>query len=149
MKDNPDMVISSLNMGALSVTNNLLEIGYLIRSNSLSGKKLVADRLRSFTEFLGGTIVFDSDYPSWEYRENSPLRDTMAAVFEENYGRKPIITSIHAGLECALLSDKLPDTDMVSIGPDMENVHTPDERLSIPSVERTWNYLLSVLKALK
>lgn len=149
MKDNPDMVISSLNMGTLAVTNNSLEIGYLIRSNSLSGKRLVADKLRSFTEFSGGTIVFDSDYPSWEYRENSPLRDTMAEIFEEIYGRKPIITSIHAGLECALLSDKLPDTDMVSIGPDMENVHTPDERLSIPSVERTWNYLLSVLKALK
>lgn len=149
MKDNPDMVISSLNMGELSVTNNSLKIGYLIRSNSLSGKKLVSDKLRSFTEFLGGDIIFDSDYPSWEYRENSPLRDTMARIFEEMYGKKPIITSIHAGLECALLSDKLPNTDMVSIGPDMENVHTPDERLNIPSVERTWNYLLSVLKALK
>jgi len=149
MKNDPDMVISSLNMGELSVTNNSLKIGYLIRSNSLSGKRLVSDKLRSFTEFLGGSIVFDSDYPSWEYRENSPLRDTMADVFEEMYGKKPIITSIHAGLECALLSDKIPDSDMVSIGPDMENVHTPDERLSISSVERTWNYLLSVLKALK
>lgn len=149
MKNEPDMVISSLNMGELSITNNSLKIGYLIRSNSLSGKKLVSDKLRSFTEFLSGDIVFDSDYPSWEYRENSPLRDIMAKVFEEIYGKKPIITSIHAGLECALLSDKIPDADMVSIGPDMENVHTPDERLNIPSVERTWNYLLSVLKALK
>lgn len=149
MKNDPDMVISSLNMGELSITNNSLKIGYLIRSNSLSGKKLVSNKLRSFTEFLGGSIIFDSDYPSWEYREISPLRDIMADVFEKMYGKKPIIASIHAGLECALLSDKIPDADMVSIGPDMENVHTPDERLSIPSVERTWNYLLSVLKALK
>ncbi len=149
MKDNPDMVKSSLNMGELYFDNNLMKIGYLIRSNSLSGKKAVVCKLRSFTEYLGGTAVFDSDYPSWEYRENSPLRDTMVEVFREMYSREPIINSIHAGLECGLLSEKIADADMVSVGPDLEKVHTPDERMNVASVERTWNYLLSVLKKLK
>lgn len=148
MKNDPDMVKSSLNMGELYVDNNLLKMGYLIRSNSLSGKKAVVQKLRSFTEYLGGTAVFDSDYPSWEYRENSPLRDTMVEAFREMYGREPIVTSIHAGLECGLLSEKIKDADMVSIGPDLEKVHTPDERMNVASVERTWNYLLSVLKKL-
>lgn len=149
MKNDPDMVKTSLNMGELYIDNNLLKMGYLIRSNSLSGKKAVVQKLRSFTEYLGGSAIFDSDYPSWEYRENSPLRDTMVSVFKEMYGREPIITSIHAGLECGLLSEKIRDADMVSIGPDLEKVHTPDERMNVASVERTWNYLLSVLKKLK
>lgn len=149
MKNDPDMVKTSLNMGELYIDNNLLKMGYLIRSNSLSGKKAVVQKLRSFTEYLDGSAVFDSDYPSWEYRENSPLRDTMVKVFEEMYGKKPIITSIHAGLECGILSEKILDADMVSIGPDLEKVHTPYERMNVASVERTWNYLLSVLKNLK
>lgn len=149
MKNDPDMVKTSLNMGELYIDNNLLKMGYLIRSNSLTGKKGIVQKLRSFTEYLGGNAVFDSDYPSWEYRENSPLRDTMVKIFKEMYGREPVITSIHAGLECGLLSEKIKDADMVSIGPDLENVHTPCERMNVASVERTWNYLLSVLKSLK
>lgn len=148
MKNDPDMVKTSLNMGELYVDNNLLKLGYLIRSNSLNGKKAIVRKLRSFTEYLGGNAVFDSDYPSWEYRECSPLRDTMVEVFKEMYGREPVITSIHAGLECGLLSEHIKDADMVSIGPDLEKVHTPDERMNVASVERTWNYLLSALKRL-
>ncbi len=148
MKNNPEMVKTSLNMGELSFDNNSLKLGYLIRSNSLSGKKLTVEKLRSFIGFLGGKLTLDSDYPSWEYREDSPLRDIMVEAFKEMYGREPIITSIHAGLECGLLSEKIPGADMVSVGPDLENVHTPDERMNVASVERTWNYLLSVLKKL-
>ncbi len=148
MSNATDAVKSSLNMGELCVENDLLKIGYLIRSNSKSGKTAIMEKLRSFTEYLGGKAVFDSDYPSWEYRESSPLRDLMTRVFEEMYGRKPVVTAIHAGLECGLLGQKLPGADMVSIGPDLENVHTPDERMNVASAERTWNYLLAVLKAL-
>ncbi|MCH5304775.1 MAG: M20/M25/M40 family metallo-hydrolase, partial [Ruminococcus sp.] len=89
------------------------------------------------------------DYPAWEYLPDSSLRDTMAAVYEEMYGEKPIITSIHAGLECGILTEKLPGADMVSIGPSMWNVHTPEECLDIKSCERVWKYLLQVLKMLK
>ena len=123
-------------------------MGYLIRSNSLSGKKLIVEKLCSFIAFLGGNATLDSEYPSWEYREDSPLRDSMVEAFKEMYGKEPVITSIHAGLECGLLSEKIENADMVSIGPDLENVHTPDERMNVASVERTFNYLLSVLKKL-
>lgn len=148
MKNNPDMVKTSLNMGELSFDNNLFKLGYLIRSNSLSGKKLITEKLCSFVGYLGGAASSNSEYPSWEYRENSPLRDIMAETFKEMYGKEPIITSIHAGLECGILSEKIPEADMVSIGPDLENVHTPDERMNVASVERTFNYLISVLKKL-
>lgn len=146
MKDNPDVVLSSLNMGELCIENDVLKAGYLIRSNSQGGKTEIVEKLTSFTEYLGGRVVTDSDYPSWEYRESSPLRDLMTGIFERIYGRKPVITAIHAGLECGLLGQKLPGADMVSIGPDIENVHTPDERMNVASVQRTWDYLLAVLK---
>lgn len=148
MKDNPDAVLSSLNMGELCIENDVLKTGYLIRSNSQGGKTEITEKLSAFAEYLGGKAVFDSDYPSWEYRESSPLRDLMTEVFVEMYGRLPVVTAIHAGLECGLLGQKLPGADMVSIGPDIENVHTPDERMNIGSVLRTWDYLLAVLEAI-
>ena len=148
MKDNPDAVLSSLNMGELCIENDVLKTGYLIRSNSQGGKTEITEKLSAFAEYLGGKAVFDSDYPSWEYRESSPLRDLMTEVFVEMYGRLPVVTAIHAGLECGLLGQKLPGADMVSIGPDIENVHTPDERMNIGSVMRTWDYLLAVLEAI-
>ena len=73
----------------------------------------------------------------------------MVSEFKEMYGREPVVEAIHAGLECGLLSDKLPGLDAVSFGPDMEEIHTPNERLSIPSVERTYNYLCRVLSSFK
>ncbi len=148
MSNDTRMVKSSLNMGELYTEGGIMKMGYLIRSNSKNGKNMVMEKLDSFTGFLGGKTVFDAEYPSWEYRENSPLRDLMCEVFVEMYGRLPVIASIHAGLECGLLGQKLPGADMVSIGPDLENVHTPDERMNVASVERTWDYLLAVLKAL-
>lgn len=143
-----EMVKTSLNMGELSFEETKLRLGYLIRSNSEGGKRLTMNKLVSFGRLVGGTVAFDSEYPSWEYRENSPLRDLMTEVFEEMYGRKPVVTAIHAGLECGLLGRKLPGADMVSMGPDLENVHTPDERMNVASVARTWEYLLRVLEKL-
>ena len=104
-------------------------------------------KLRSFTEYLGGTAVFDSDYPSWEYRESSPLRDTMVEAFKEMYGKEPVITSIHAGLECGILAGKLDGLDCISTGPDLENVHTVRERMRLSSVANVWTFVLQLLKA--
>ena len=88
------------------------------------------------------------DYPAWEYRKDSPLRDTMVRIFSETFGRRPEVVAIHAGLECGLLSEKLPGLDCVSIGPDMLDIHTSREKLDIASTRRTWEFLLEVLKAL-
>ena len=88
------------------------------------------------------------DYPGWAYQKESPLREKMAEIYRELYGREPKVQAIHAGVECGLLAYKIPGLDCVSIGPDMKNIHTTEEELSISSTERVWNYLLRVLEAL-
>ena len=98
---------------------------------------------------------FDADfstrgeYPAWEYRKDSPLRSVMEEAFTALYGRSPAVEAIHAGLECGLFSEKLPGLDCVSIGPDLMEIHTPRERMSISSVQRVWAFLLEVLKRSK
>ena len=106
---------------------------------------MVIDKINSFIGYIGGKTELKSDYPAWEYRENSPLREIMVKTYEKMYSSSPKIMSIHAGLECGIFSAKLDDADMVSFGPDMENVHTPDERLNVASTERVWNYLVELL----
>ena len=97
----------------------------------------------------GGTVSISGDYPAWEYRQDSSLRDLMTEVFQEQYGRKPKIEAIHAGVECGILSGKLPGLDCVSIGPNLLDIHTPRERMEIASVQRVWRFVLEVLKRSK
>ena len=102
--------------------------------------------LKYLTETIGGEYIIESDYPAWEYRERSKIRDIVAASYAELFDKQPKLTSIHAGLECGIIFDKLKGIDIVSIGPDLEDVHTPKEKLSIPSTERTWRLLLRILE---
>ncbi|MCC8160765.1 MAG: aminoacyl-histidine dipeptidase [Oscillospiraceae bacterium] len=140
------MVETSLNLGILRADAGTLDMDCLIRSNTENGKRLTMQCLKEFTDCLGGDISFSADYPSWEYRNVSPLRDIMTEVYEKMYAAPPRIEAIHAGLECGLFADKIADIDMVSIGPDIENIHTPRERMSVASVVRTWNFLLKILE---
>ena len=139
------LVQTSVNLGVLNTNGCTVFTEHLARSNASDGLGAVCSKFESFVKYIGGDIECEYDYPAWEYRENSPLRDTMVKVYEEMYGKKPVIAAIHAGLECGIFAEKLDNADMVSFGPDIENVHTPDERLSIASVERGWEYLLKVL----
>lgn len=143
------IVQTSLNMGILITENNRIVADFLIRSNSADEKKSTAEMVTSFAEKLGGKAEQDSDYPAWEYRENSPLRDTMKAVYLEMYGEEPVVTAIHAGLECGIFSKKIENADIVSFGPNNENIHTPNERLNVASAGRCWEYLKEVLKRCK
>jgi dipeptidase D len=147
--DIPNMVQTSLNMGELILENQTLKMGYLIRSNASTGKQLTVQKLQSFVDYLYGKVTFAADYPVWEYRPDSPLRDIMVEAYEQVYAHKPTISSIHAGLECGILSGKIPEADMVSFGPNLENVHTAKERMSISSAVRCWKYLVRVLEMLK
>ena len=147
--DIPFLVQTSSNLGSVSLGHGALNLGFMIRSNTDHGKGETLRRIRALIEGAGGTIVLSDDYPAWEYRQNSPLRDAMVAAYAEMYGENPQICAIHAGLECGILAEKLEGADMVSIGPNMQNVHTPDERLNIKSVKRCWEYLLRVLERLK
>ncbi len=121
----------------------------MIRSNSDADRSRLIRTIRWLAEYAGGAMREGESYPAWEYRKDSPLRDTMAAAYRDLYGKEPVIASIHAGLECGVLSEKLPGADMVSIGPEMNHVHTPMESLDLPSVKRVWEYLLHVMEMLK
>jgi dipeptidase D len=105
-------------------------------------------RLKELAENAGGTYTQMGEYPAWEYRKDSPLRDLMVSTYGDMYGTQPEVVAIHAGLECDLLSEKLPGLDCVSIGPEMHDIHTSRERLGIASTERTWKFVLEILKQL-
>ena len=94
-------------------------------------------------------MTLTGDYPAWEYRQDSPLRDLMKDIFTEQYGREPVIQALHAGVECGLFAGKIPDLDCVSFGPDMKDIHTTNESMDVESVKRTWEYTLEILKRLK
>ena len=146
--DVPGLVQTSLNLGRLTSDEASLRASFMIRSSINSQKNAVASRLARLAEALGGQTELDSDYSAWPYRPESPLRDRVAEVFYEQYGEKPRIAALHAGLECGILSGKLPELDCISLGPDLTDIHTPRERLHIASTERTWRLLLGTLKRL-
>ena len=118
----------------------------LVRSSLKSQKELLVKKITSLVEYVGGSVRIYGDYPAWEYKKDSAFRKTAEDVFERMYGKKPVIQAIHAGLECGILSDKIEGLDGVSIGPDMESIHTTEEKLSISSTKRVWEYILQVLK---
>ncbi len=145
--DIPGLVQTSLNLGIAEMDEEL-RLTFAVRSSVNSEKQALLGRLEELAKFYDGSYTQMGDYPAWEYRENSPLRDTMARIYREMFSREPQIVMIHAGLECGLLSEKLPGLDCVSIGPDMQDIHTSREKLSIASTKRTWQFLLELLKQL-
>ena len=142
------MVQTSLNLGTAYLDADKLVYKYLIRSNTAAGKKLLLERVNAFVKHLSGNVVTMSDYPAWEYKSDSQLRKICVESFTNVYGHEPEVTSIHAGLECGILAGKMPGVDMISFGPTLESVHTPDECMDVASVQRTWEYLLEILKSL-
>lgn len=145
----PGLVESSLNMGICKTDEHEIAFSFSLRSSLQSYKVYMKNKLKDLVQELGGIFEVKSEYPAWEYRADSPLRELMVRVYEEQYGEKPAIEAIHAGLECGILADKMPGLDMVSIGPDILDIHTPKERLIISSTQRVYTYLLRVLEAMK
>ena len=141
----PGLVQTSLNLGILTCGEDALRAVWCVRSNLASQKTMLQDRLRCLLAALGGHAVVESEYPAWEYRPDSPLRALMTEVFRAQYGREPSVSATHGGLECGILAEKLPGLDCVSFGPDLTDIHTPRERMSISSVQRVWAFLLEVL----
>jgi len=109
----------------------------------------VMNKLALCAKYAGAYYVKKSEYPAWEYEENSPVRDIAIKTYKELTGQDAIVTVIHAGLECGLLKKTLPQIDAISFGPNLYDVHTPDEHMDIKSVERVWKFLLKYLEALK
>ncbi len=148
------LVETSLNMGILKYCAKdgekegmeSLLAEFSVRSSIESAKAALIDKLDAVTSLAGGTMEVTGDYPGWKYRADSPLREKMIVLYEKMYGEKPKVEAIHAGLECGILGHKINDLDGVSIGPDMENIHTTEETLSISSTKRVWEYLVSLLE---
>ncbi len=140
----------SLNLGVCELKEYEFRTLHGLRSSVESRLMFLQKRLTSYYLQFGGTIEHKLFYPGWEYKPDSLLRDTCVEVFKEVYGKEPEVVATHAGLECGFFAGKMgPDFDAVSIGPDMFDVHSPNKKLSIPSTQRTWNFLLKVLEALK
>ena len=147
-QDIKGLVQTSDNVGIMRLEGNKFCVSLSVRSSKKDEKSKLLNKLKSIAEKYGAGVCLRGDYPAWEYRESSPLRNTMSVVFNEMYGREPKIEVIHAGLECGLFSEKIKDIDAVSIGPDLFDIHTPRERLSISSLERTYKYICHALEAL-
>ena len=146
-QDIDGLVQTSLNMGVARLEESL-RLTFAVRSSVNQEKRDLLDRLEELAKFYDGTYEEKGNYPAWEYRKESVLRDTMVAVYEDMYGKAPRVEAIHAGLECGLLSEKLPGLDCVAMGPTAYDIHTSRERLDIASTKRTWDFILAVLKAL-
>lgn len=144
--DLPGLVETSLNMGVVTLTDDELQIRFSIRSCVTTAKEYIADKIVQLTAYLGGTTEFMGDYPAWAYNRTSPLRDTCIDIYRKMYGKEPKIDIIHAGLECGILSSKIEGLDCISFGPNLYDIHSPNEHMSISSIERVWEYLLSVLE---
>ncbi len=143
------LVETSNNLGVVATSEDKVVYQMLVRSASASKTDEVKERLEQLTAMLGCTSQISGQFPAWAYREESKLRDVAVACYEELYGVKPTVETIHAGLECGILSDKKADLDCISIGPKMRDIHSFNERLDIESTKRTWEYILAMLKALK
>ena len=145
----PGLPETSLNLGVLTLDERGAEMTFALRSSVASKKAELIERLRALAALTGAEVAFGGAYPAWEYRADSPLRERMLRIYRAMFGAEPQVLAIHAGLECGLLAEKLPGLDCVSIGPDMRDIHTPQERLSVPSVARTWEFVKEILKESK
>lgn len=145
-KDIEGLVQTSLNLGILTTSENEITITYSVRSSVRSEKDQLIEELKLIAQSIGATVEVTGDYPAWEYKKESELRDLMTSTYEEMYGKPMVVQAIHAGVECGIFSDALDGLDAVSFGPDILDIHTPKERLSIESTKRTWEYITKVLQ---
>ena len=143
-----DLVETSLNIGIMRMDDKKFYLEGTIRSMISSAKYALSDKLRYLTETIGGVYTEAGDYPAWEYSKDSELAKISADIYKKLFGREIKISGVHAGLECGTFYSKIKGIDIVSFGPDIADAHTRSEKLSISSTVRTWNYLISILRAL-
>ena len=146
-EDIEGLVQTSLNLGVVRLDEEL-RLTFAVRSSVGKEKKELLERLAQLAKFYDANYSEVGDYPAWEFRKDSPLRDTMVKVYERMYGKAPQVAAIHAGLECGLLAEKIPELDCVAMGPTAYDIHTSRERLDIASTKRTYEFVLEVLKSL-
>ena len=145
----PDSVQTSLNMGILEQTEDEISMTFSVRSSVTSEKEWLMRQMEHLTKVFGGYCRISGVYSAWEYQPDSKIRPLMIETYEEITGKKPETAAIHAGVECGIFSEKLPGLDCISYGPQINDIHTTRERISISSVKRNWELTVEVLKKLK
>lgn len=143
------LVESSTNLGVVTTAESHVTFESAVRSSIRSLKYNIVNQVKVICDVCGAEFSSNADYPEWEYNPSSALRDMCNRIYNEKYGKDLKIKVVHGGIECGLFKEKMPDADMVSFGPDMCDIHTPNEHISISSILRTWDYLLAILKELK
>ncbi len=147
--DIPGLVESSNNIGVLITHDNAIEFSGAVRSSVKSLKGEINNRILQVCNLVGASLEFKGDYPEWEFKVKSPIRELMKETYASMNQKELKIDAIHAGLECGLLKEKVGDIDMISIGPNLYDVHTPNEHMSISSTRRVFEFLCEVLKRIK
>ncbi|MGB5497355.1 MAG: aminoacyl-histidine dipeptidase [Maribacter sp.] len=142
----PDLVETSNNLARVAVSNGEIKIGCLTRSSVNSAKMDLANALKSAFELAGCEVNMDGEYPGWNPNPDSAILRVLESKYETLFGAKPDVVACHAGLECGILGQNYPKMDMISFGPTIKGAHSPDERVSISSVQKFWNFVQEVLK---
>ena len=140
------MVETSSNIASVHTAETEINILSSQRSNVMSNLDNMCATIQAAFELAGAEAYSSDGYPAWKMRANSKLQEIVVESYKKLFGKDPIVRGIHAGLECGLFSERYPNLDMVSFGPTLRFVHTPDERLHIPTVQMVWDHLLDVLK---
>lgn len=148
-QDIEGLVQTSLNNAIIEEKDGFIEIVASVRSASSSSLREVLNTLEIIAKRTGAQTTEEGNYPAWQYEEDSKIRDKALEVYKELFNKEAEVTAIHAGLECGLLKEILPDTDMISFGPNIYDVHTEKEHISISSAERVWEFLVALLQSLK
>ena len=143
--DLPGLVETSMNLGVVELTADSFVMRASVRSSVPRAKEFLVNKMVYITEFMGGTVTLAGQYPAWPYSRKSKLRDTCVKIYKQQYKKNPSIQLLHAGLECGIFADKLPGLDCISFGPNLIDIHTPNEHMSISSVARVWEFLKAVL----
>ena len=140
------LVETSSNVAAVKTTDNEVEVLSSQRSCMMSNLDNMCNTVAAAYRLAGAKVITTDGYPAWKMNPQSKLVDITAETYRKLFGKEPKVLGIHAGLECGLFSERYPNLDMVSFGPTLRYVHTPDERLLIPTVQMVWDHLLEILK---
>jgi dipeptidase D len=144
-----NLVESSLNLGVIEFLEDKVLFKSAIRSSVLTRKELIVKKLYSLANILDVSFESNADYPAWEYKEDSKIREICIKEYEKFANTKPKIKAVHAGLECGIISEKVKDIDIISFGPDIFGAHTPEEKMDINSAKRVYSYLIQLLENTK
>ncbi len=142
------LVETSSNVASVQSTDEDIKVVASQRSNVMSNLRNMANTIKAQFQLAGAEVVQGDGYPAWKMNPNSQLTHIVVETYKKLFNKEPKVLGIHAGLECGLFSERYPNMDMVSFGPTLRGVHSPDERLHIPTVDMVWRHLLEILKSI-